>query len=67
MQVHAFPDGSFVAHKVNLPNSACKFSIWYDSENLPFDAERIDVAGRSYRLTRLQWKYVCRHNPFLFV
>ncbi len=48
MQVHAFPDGSFVAHKVYITESTCKFSIWFDSSGNLTDAGRIDKRHRGY-------------------
>ena len=48
MQVHTFPNGSFVVHKVYITSSACKFSIWFDSSGILTDAERIDKRQRGY-------------------
>lgn len=48
MQVHSFPCGGFVAHKVYITESTCKFSIWLDSFGNLTDVERIDKRRRSY-------------------
>ena len=48
MQFHTFPDGCFVAHKVYITGSACKFSIWFDSSGNLTEAERIDKRRRGY-------------------
>ena len=48
MQVHTFPNGGFVAHKVYITSSTCEFSIWFDSSGNLTDAERIDKRNRSY-------------------
>ena len=50
MQVHTFPNGSFVVHKVYITGSACKFSIWFDSSGNLTDAERIDKRHRGYNV-----------------
>ncbi len=48
MQVRTFPNGGFVAHKVYITESTCKFSIWFDSSGNLTDAERIDKRHRGY-------------------
>jgi hypothetical protein len=48
MQFHIFSNGNFVAHKVYITCSACKFSIWFDSSGNLMDAERIDKRQRGY-------------------
>lgn len=48
MQVHTFPNGGFVAHKVYITGSTCEFSIWFDSSGNLTDAERIDKRHRGY-------------------
>jgi hypothetical protein len=48
MQTHTFPDGGFVAHKVYITESTCRFSIWVDSSGNLTDAERIDKRRRSH-------------------
>lgn len=48
MQFHTFSNGSFVAHKVYITGSTCKFSMWFDSSGNLTDAERIDKRHRGY-------------------
>ena len=48
MQVHIFLDGCFVAHRVYITGSPCRFSIWFDSSGILTDAERIDKRQRGY-------------------
>lgn len=50
MQFHTFPNGGFVAHKVYITGSACKFSIWFDSSGNLTEAERIDKRHRGYNV-----------------
>ena len=50
MQVHTFPNGSFVAHRVYITGSTCKFSIWFDSSGNLSYAERIDKRQRGYNV-----------------
>ena len=50
MQAHTFQGGSFVAHRVYITGSACKFSIWFDSSGILTDAERIDKRQRGYNV-----------------
>lgn len=50
MQVHTFPNGGFVAHRVYITESTCKFSIWFDGSGNLTDAERIDKRRRGYNV-----------------
>jgi hypothetical protein len=50
MQIHTFSTGSFVAHKVYITESTCKFSIWFDSSGNLTDAQRIDKRHRGYEV-----------------
>lgn len=58
-----FADGSAVEHKVKIPGSACKFSVWYNADGYPKDVERIDQLGRSFEATQSQWDYLMRWRP----
>ena len=48
MQVHYFPNGGFVAHRVYITGSACKFSLWSDSAGNLTDAARYDRLHREF-------------------
>lgn len=62
MQVHTFPNGCFVAHKVYITASTCKFSIWLDSFGNLTDAERIDKRRRSYTVKRASAAWISLEN-----
>jgi hypothetical protein len=51
MQVSYFdrngPCAGFVVHKITCPESAMRFSAWYDAKGNFVDAEGIDALGRS--------------------
>lgn len=57
MQLHTFPNGSFVAHGVYITDSTCRFSIWFDSSGNLTDAERFDKRQRGYNVNHasLAW------------
>ncbi len=64
MQVNKFTDGGFVAHKVYIGESRCKFSAWFDASGNLFDCERIDARYRSYPATDKQKAavdFACRY------
>lgn len=48
MQVHYFRNGGFVAHKVYITGSACKFSLWSDSAGNLTGAARYDKLHREF-------------------
>ena len=48
MQVHYFLNGGFVAHKVYITGSACKFSLWSDSAGNLTCAARYDKLHREF-------------------
>lgn len=48
MQVHYFPNGGFVAHKVYITGSACKFSLWSDRAGNLTNAARYDRLHREF-------------------
>lgn len=48
MQIHTFSNGGFVAHRVYITESACKFSIWFDAVGNLTDAARYDKRRREY-------------------
>lgn len=48
MQIAFFPAGGFVAHRYSVPGLASRFSVWFNRDGFPVDAERIDARGRSY-------------------
>ena len=48
MQIQQFSTGSYVAHKMTVAGSPCRFSVWLNADGVLTDAERIDRAGRSY-------------------
>lgn len=58
-----FSNGGAVQHKVRVPGSKCKFSVWYDSLGYPTAAERIDRMNRSFPATKAQFAYLMRTKP----
>ena len=54
IQIQKFVTGGFVAHKMTVPGSPCRFSAWFTAEGVLNDCERIDVKGRSYPVGILQ-------------
>jgi hypothetical protein len=62
MQVHTFLEGSFVAHRVYITESTCKFSIWLDSSGNLTDAERIDKRHRSYAVKHASAAWISLEN-----
>ena len=54
MQIQQFTTGGYVAHKMTVPGSLCRFSAWFTAEGLLNDCERIDAKGRSYPVGILQ-------------
>ena len=48
MQVHTFPNGGFVAHKVYITGSTCKFSLWANDAGTLRDAARYDKLHREF-------------------
>lgn len=51
MQVHRFPNGGFVAHKVVLYGYKGYFSVWFNANGELVDAEKL-VNGRSYAASK---------------
>ena len=49
---------SYAEHKIYIPGSTCRFSIWYNAQGGLYDAERIDRRGRAYPVRRggPQWR-----------
>jgi hypothetical protein len=62
MRVHTFPNGSFVAHRVYITESTCKFSIWFDSSGNLTDAERIDKRPRGYNVKHASPAWISLEN-----
>ena len=62
MQVHTFPNGNFVAHRVYITESICKFSIWFGSSGNLTDAERIDKRRRGYNVNHASPAWVSLEN-----
>lgn len=62
MQIAFFSNGGFVAHKYRVPESACKFSVWFNRDGFATDARRIDSIGRAYPVTAKQWQHIERHK-----
>jgi hypothetical protein len=62
MQIHTFPNGSFVAHKVYTTESTCKFSIWFDSSGNLTDAERIDKRHRGSTVKHASAAWISLEN-----
>lgn len=54
MQIQQFTTGGYVAHKMRVSGSPCRFSAWFTAEGLLHDCERIDAKGRSYPVGILQ-------------
>lgn len=54
IQIQKFVTGGFVAHKMTVPGSPCRFSAWFTPDGVLIDAERIDSAGRGYPAGVLQ-------------
>lgn len=54
MQIQQFTTGGYVAHKMHVTGSPCRFSAWFTAEGVLIDAERIDRAGRGYPAGVLQ-------------
>ena len=57
MQVHYFPNGGFVAHRVYITESTCKFSLWSDSAGNLTAAARYDRLHREFPINHasLAW------------
>lgn len=67
MQIQTLPNGGKVAHKVTLPESKCRFSVWFDASGVLLDAERIDAANRSQWATDKQRTALAdKLRPILF-
>lgn len=62
MQIAFFSNGGFVAHKYRMPESVCKFSVWFNRDGFAIDAQRIDSMGRAYPVTAKQWQHIERHK-----
>lgn len=62
MQTHTFPNGIFVAHKVYITESTCKFSIWFDSSGNLTGAERIDKRHRGYTVKHASAAWISLEN-----
>lgn len=54
MQVQQYTTGGYVAHKMQVPGSRCRFSAWFNEQGVLDDCERIDASGRSYPVSILQ-------------
>jgi hypothetical protein len=62
-QHHKFSNGGHVVHRMTMPNSKCKFSVWYDNCGFLIDAERINKNQVSLPATDSQLAYFARHKP----
>lgn len=62
MQLHTFPNGGFVAHRVYIPESTCKFSIWFDSSGNLTGAEQFDKRMRGYNVKHASLAWISLEN-----
>ena len=68
IQIQKFTTGGFVAHKMTVAGSPCRFSAWFTAAGVLNDCERIDRAGRAYPVGILQRRALQRafavYHPF---
>lgn len=66
MQIAYFEQGrkGFVAHKYRIDGVKSKFSLWFNRDGFPIDAERIDSRGRSYAVNRNSdmWRHIEKYK-----
>jgi len=65
MQMHTFPDGSFVLHGIPPQSGKLgRISAWFDNDNAMLDLEYINKAGRTTVVKKdgNLWQYVAKYG-----
>jgi len=63
MQIQFFGPGlGFVAHKYRLAGFKSRFSVWFNRDGFPIDAERRDCLNRSFPITARQMEKIQKYK-----
>lgn len=62
---NTFTTGGAVIHRLTVPGSACKFTIWTDPQGGLVDVGRYNLAGHELDATPAQWRDLAKRAKFL--